>query len=380
MVLLATNALAYVLTMLAARLLAPAAFGELSALLAVLLITTVPAAALQTTAALQVEPGADGSAARRMHATALAVAVVLAAVVLAAAAPLSALLHLTDGGAVDGLAVLLAAQTLVGVYDGILLGTGRTGRLAAAAAGFGTLKILGGTAGLLMGATPAAAVVGMAAGAGAGAALSWLLCGRTGVGHGVRQALAPVGRTAVGLLGFVVLTSLDVLLARYHLSPDEAGRYALGAVVTKVAFWFPEGVGVVLLPRLRGAHGRAVLLPRALALVAGSGLLVAAGLVVLGPLLVPPESTVGGVSWLFAALGTLLAMGRLLLLSGVAAADGGAIGAVWAAAGLEVLAITALAHAGLLTVNTLCIATTTVILLLVAYGVTIATRRDRRFG
>src|SRR4029450_5644393 len=49
---LGTNALAYLFTVLAARVLAPAAFGELAALLGVLLIGTVPATGLQTAAAL----------------------------------------------------------------------------------------------------------------------------------------------------------------------------------------------------------------------------------------------------------------------------------------------------------------------------------------
>src|SRR5918998_3559184 len=49
---LATNALAYAFTVLAARVLAPAAFGELAALLGVLLVGAVPATGLQTAAAL----------------------------------------------------------------------------------------------------------------------------------------------------------------------------------------------------------------------------------------------------------------------------------------------------------------------------------------
>ena len=49
---LAANALAYVFTVLAARTLAPAAYGELAALLGVLLVGAVPATGLQTAAAL----------------------------------------------------------------------------------------------------------------------------------------------------------------------------------------------------------------------------------------------------------------------------------------------------------------------------------------
>src|SRR5688572_30158091 len=69
---LGANALAYTFTVLAARALAPAAFGELAALLGVLLVGLVPATGLQTAAALYL----GGSAASpdrilaRLHATA----------------------------------------------------------------------------------------------------------------------------------------------------------------------------------------------------------------------------------------------------------------------------------------------------------------------
>src|SRR3954470_21232605 len=49
---LAANGLAYVFTVLAARALVPAAYGELAALMSVLLVCTVPATGVQTAAAL----------------------------------------------------------------------------------------------------------------------------------------------------------------------------------------------------------------------------------------------------------------------------------------------------------------------------------------
>ncbi|MEN3305499.1 MAG: hypothetical protein V7603_1701 [Micromonosporaceae bacterium] len=48
-----SNAASYVFTVLAARVLAPGAFGELSSLLAVLLVGMVPALAAQTAVALR---------------------------------------------------------------------------------------------------------------------------------------------------------------------------------------------------------------------------------------------------------------------------------------------------------------------------------------
>src|SRR3954471_23266591 len=86
---LGVNALAYVFTVASARALAPAAYGELAALLSVLLVGTVPATGLQTTAALLLggRPGARDVVAG-LHATALVVGGAVCALGALAAAPL----------------------------------------------------------------------------------------------------------------------------------------------------------------------------------------------------------------------------------------------------------------------------------------------------
>src|SRR5918997_3765352 len=164
---LATNALAYVFTVLAARLLAPAAFGELAALLGVLLVGTVPATGLQTAAALHLggTPHSRTPAVlARLHAAALVTSLVVVATGVLAAGPLTALLHLPDAGAVVWLVVLLLPSTLVSGYQGILQGTGRYGRLAAVHRFLGLAELVGGTAGLVVGGTPTAALAGMTVG------------------------------------------------------------------------------------------------------------------------------------------------------------------------------------------------------------------------
>lgn len=54
----------------------------------------------------------------------------------------------------------------------------------------------------------------------------------------------------------------------------------------------------------------------------------------------------GSATWLFAALGTLLAVAQLLLFSGIASADRLAGAAVWTAALVEFLAVEVLAASG----------------------------------
>jgi hypothetical protein len=352
--LLGVNALSYGFTMLAARALAPGAYGELAALMGVLFVGVVPATGLQTAAALYLG-GRRGDATagiRRLHALTLAGALVVGSLGLLATAPLVHLLHLPDPVAVVWMVALLVPHTVVGGYEGILQGTGRYGRLAAVTASFGLAKVAGGTGGLLLGGTPAAALAGMATGAAVGAAVGWLGCGRPGLSRGLRAPARSASAAAAALLGFVLLVNLDLLLARHHLPAATAGEYAVAALFAKVAFWLPQGVGVVLLPRLVHAEHRRRTLPVALAVVAATGSLVVLPTAALGASALSLVggsaygAELGGLPWLFAVQGTLLALAQLLLYSGIAAADRRAVVAVWTAVVVEIVVMEALAATG----------------------------------
>ena len=274
--LLAVNGLSYVFTVLAARTLVPQAYGELAALLGVLLIGAVPGTGLQTAAALRLAGAADRGLAG-LHGAALATSAAVTLVGVLAAGPVMALLHLPGPAPVCWLVVVLFPQTLVGGYTGLLQGTGRYVRLALVTAVFGLAKAGGGTAGLLLGGTSAAALAGMATGSLLAALLAWALCGRPAVGRDVGAPVRATLRASGALLGLVVLVNLDLLLARHHLPPAQAGEYAVGAVFAKVAFWLPQGIAVVVLPALGDPRTRARALPVALALVGGSGAVLTAG-------------------------------------------------------------------------------------------------------
>jgi hypothetical protein len=242
------------------------------------------------------------------------------------------------------------------------------------AATFGAAKPLGGTAGLLLGGSPTAALAGMTAGGVVGAAFGWAMCGRPGLSRGLREPARAALRAAAALLGFVVLLNLDLLLARHHLPAAAAGEYAVAAIFAKVAFWLPQGVGVVLLPRLADPERRRRLLPAALASVGGVGGALTAGTAGLGAAALPLVGgaaygeALGHATWLFAALGTLLALAQLLLYSGIAAADRLAGAAVWLAAGAEGVVVTALAAAGALSVVSLAVTAVGTALALVGTG------------
>ena len=375
MAFLATNALAYVFTVLAARLLAPAAFGELAALLGVLLVGTVPATGLQTAAALYLgaERSRSSTALPRLHGAAVVTGLVVVAIGALIAGPLTALLHLT-GPAVAWLVVLLLPTTLISGYQGMLQGGGRFGRLAAVNGAFGVAKLVGGSAGLLAGGTPTAALAGMTVASVLAAVAGWAGCGRPGFSRGLRAPLSAALRASAPLLGFIVLLNLDLLLARHHLSAADAGEYAVGGIVAKVAFWLPQGVGVVLLPRLADEAHRRQALPAALALVAAVGAILTAATAALGSAALPLiggaayGDALGGATWLFAALGTLLALAQLLLYSGIAASDALAVGAVWGAALVEVTVVQMLSATGRLSVVSIAVTAVGTALVLVGVG------------
>ena len=373
---LAANGLAYVFTVLAARTLVPAAYGELAALMSVLLVGTVPATGVQTAAALFLggRRGDRSTSVARLHSTALVTGLAVIGVGVVAAAPVGALLHLPDAAALGWLLALLLPHTLVAGYQGVLQGLGSYGRLAVTTAAFGATKLAGGTAGLLLGGTPTAAVAGMTLGASVGALIGWVLCRRPGFAWQLRGPGAATLRASGALLGFVVLLNLDLLLARHHLPAQAAGEYAVGAIFAKVAFWLPQGIGVMLLPRLADAGHRRRLLPLALGVVAAAGSLLTLATAALGVHALPLVggsaygASLGGATWVFAALGTLLALAQLLLFSGIASADRLATVAVWTAAVAECLAVEALAATGRLSVLTLAVVALGTAGLLVAVG------------
>ena len=374
--LVAVNALAYVFTVLAARTLSPAAYGELAALLGVLLVGAVPASGLQTHAALQLGARGEDPAvvARRVHTAGVLLAVGIGLTGLLASLPLAGLLHLAGPGSAALLALQFVPYTLVGGYDGILQGAGRYGRLAVVTALYGGTRLAGGLIGLLAWGTPTAALAGLAVGAAVGAAATWTAAGRPGLAGWRDAPVGPALRASAALLGFVLLTNLDLLLARHVLPAAEAGEYAVGSIVFKVVFWLPQGVAVVLLPLLGDPTARLRSLLRAISVVAGLGAVLTLAAAALGGttlrLVGGPAygASLGNAVWLFAALGTLLGVAQLLLYSAIAARAAAPVTAVWAAVAAEVAAVVVLDRAGGATVVGVIGCAVTVAALLVAFG------------
>lgn len=319
---LVANLAAYFLHLPASRWMGPEGYGELAALLSAQLIVAVPSLALQAVVARETVRGAGPAGLRRLalRSTA-AVAVVGAALTVPVAMLLDTQVSATVAALAPGaLLCLLAAE------QGLLQGRERFGVLAGVLALAGLAKVVPALAVIAFGGT-----VGQALAAGAaGVAAAWIVArlvveaqrpgtgGDDSAGADVRTVLA-AGQVQLVL---IALTSVDLLLARALLSPEDAGRYALGAIAAKAAFWLPQAVGTVLYPRMADPLRHRGAVRAAVAVLTGIGTVVVAGAFVLAPLVpavVGAEyAPVTGVLWAFATLGVLLSVLQVLLMSTIA--------------------------------------------------------------
>jgi O-antigen/teichoic acid export membrane protein len=333
----AGNALNYAYNIAMVRPLGPAGYGALAALLALVLIGAFPGMALQVVVARHTAlRGADEAGLGRLWAATLAVTLAagagLGALVALAAPAVSGFLHLGSPAPALWLAAAIAPLPATAAVQGMLQGRERFGALAAVLLAASAGKLAVGVALVALGGGVAGAVAGAAAGGLLALLVGLVLVRGTLAGTRPRWraggAVALRGALSAGLavLGLLLLTNLDVLLARHHLSDRAAGLYAAGAVMAKVAFWAPQFVITVVFPRLVDPAGRARLLGRAAAVVAAGG-----GLLVAGAALAPRMAVLlpFGREYLevapllpaFAALGTVLALAELVLFCGIAAGE-----------------------------------------------------------
>jgi O-antigen/teichoic acid export membrane protein len=376
------NAGNYGFNVVMAFLLGPEAYGALAALLALVLVGSVPGLALQAVVARRTAlaggaawPGTGWLAGRA--------GVGLALLTVLAGPGLVLFLHLDSAVPVLWLALALAPTPLLFGVQGLLQGRERFGALAAVMVAGAAVKLAAGLALVAFGLGVSGAMAGVAAGgllAGlAGLRLAAPVATTTSGGVDNPTPAAPrsaslpegapppagegatrpdpawwreVGTATTGLLGLFLLANVDVLLARHYLDRAAAGRYALGAVVAKIAFWAPQFVVTVVFPRLVGVADPRRLVGGSALLIAGFGGVLAGGLALadrLGlvvPVLGGGYAGLGPLLPLFAGLGTALALVQLLLFEGIAGRDRRMGRAVVAALVAEVVLVAGPLHGG----------------------------------
>jgi len=138
------------------------------------------------------------------------------------------------------------------------------------------------------------------------------------------------------LLAFFALAATLVLVARATMSDSQAGLYAAGLIMTKAVLFLPQFVVVIAFPSMskQGANRRmhlyslGVVLVIGLVTVVGTALFSGLAVVFIGG---PEYADLQSRLWVFAVLGTLLAMIQLLIYNIVARQRQRTVLLIWAA-------------------------------------------------
>ena len=299
----------------------------LVALLAVTLVASVPALALQAVVAVRVVR-ATGDGQRRVTASAaglgLATGAAMLALGLAAAPVFERFLDLAGPMEAVWVAVAVGVTTVLAVLQGVAQGRQDFHRLALILVVYAAARLAGGLAGLLV-------FDSVASG-------DWQ----------VRELLV----ACQALAGLYLLTNLDPVLARHYLPATEAGLYGAGAVLAKAAFFLPQAVVLVLFPRLASSPRPGRTLWLGLGALTGLGLLMTGVTRLAGGLAV---TAVGGDAYrelashayLFVAVGSALGVVQLLLYARLTTDRAHATIAVWAVVAGEAAVVATVAHGSL---------------------------------
>lgn len=291
----------YAFFLIAGRVLGPADYGLVAAILSGVLVIQTPFTSLQTALARVVSatPPDEGAALYRAALRRALRWTPVGALVAAAAVGLAGLV--SDDVPVGPLLAAIVVLLPVAVFPlalGQLQGDHRFGRYAVTMAAFGLprpvfLVVLvafgGGVYAALFGTaatTILAAVVGVlwtadrlraAGGRAPEPALS----------RGMRASLLPL---TVGVASVALLSNMDVIAAKLALEPVDAGLFASAAVLAKTVFLVPQAITIVLLPRVARRHAEGRPTEALLAAALGATLLLGAAvtlfaLVLAGPIM-----------------------------------------------------------------------------------------------
>ncbi|MEU3009422.1 polysaccharide biosynthesis protein [Nocardia asteroides] len=366
------NVAGYLLQLLAGRWLGVAGYSEFASLLAVQLLCAVPALAMQNVVAREVVHGADLRAVRSMQwrcaALVAAVAVVLVPVV-------AGLLHVGVWAAAAALGAAPALVVLSG-EQGILQGGNHFRALAAVLAMAGTARVAPALLALGLGGGAAGALWAGAAGIVCAAVVAGRIASKTAADTaraevaarpGVTSRTASAGATpnatgapprTIGVLpvlravqvqaALMALSSADLIVVRIVLDDIDASRYSLGTIATKIAFWLPQAVGVVLYPRMAQPTHSARAIRDALSVLSIIGVVAVLGAALaapLAPLFAGQDyAPIQGLLWLFALHGAILAVLQGALLSAIAVERTALAAVTWVGLVVEVTLMLAFAR------------------------------------
>lgn len=354
----------YGFTMSAARLIGPTAYGAFFALMNVIMIASVVQLGLQATAARRIsaEPTHVAQIEREILRVSFRAALLIGALLLLGAPLVNELLDLRSLPTAVLAGFAAVPLTMMGAQAGILQGERRWRQLAVLYVLSGVPRLVVGLALVLWQPTEFMAFLGVTIGFfapylyGSRVLRHQRVSGETHERHSFLSIIKEAVRNSQALFAYFALTNSDMLVGRTVLDSHDSGLYAAGLIVSRAVMFLPQFVVVVAFPAMSSEHGRVRALIRSLVLVAGVG-----GLCTLGTALLPDLALVfaGGneyqevrdVLWLFALLGTGMAVLQLLVYNVLARQARRSILLVWLGlAALITGALTVSSVEGLLTV------------------------------
>jgi len=342
------NGAAYLLSMVAARILNQADFGALGALLGLLVILATLGISIAALAARRVATANSDRA--QVEEQLMRLSIFVGAMVIVAgivvAWPIGVIFTIPTAAVATGIGSL--GFVIIGsAAMGIAQGREEHTRLSLAFIANGGSRALGGIIGVLALASVTGVGIGVFIGCAVGAFISYRLVRRpewkpfgTKVGAGMGVEL---GHVVHALMVLFTLTNVDILLARFFLTEDQSGQYAVGVLLAKIAFFLPNAIVIVLFPKMSAeASRRTVYIATGLTAVVGA--VITTGAFMFGDLVVrilggEQYLSMGSLIWLFALEGSAFALVQVLLYARLAAQDRKAVIAVWIALATLVIVV-----------------------------------------
>jgi O-antigen/teichoic acid export membrane protein len=354
----AMNVAAYGFSLIAARLLIPADFGAVTALLSILQMGVVASMGLQAATARRIAVAPERRAeivGIALRSTTLA-SIAVGAVAVALTPALVWVLHLDSVWPALLCSATLIPLTAMGGFLGIAQGWERWNAVTVISLANGFGRLIAGVAALLVSPTLTSAMIGVAIGAWSPVIIGLVTVEyRRAQGHrpSTPQVLGvpsrrPLLREALTgthtLFAFYVLCNLDAVIARNRLDAYNAGLYAGGLILTKAALMAPSFVGVLLYPRF-ATDDTAASLRLGVSVVAGVGLLATAATALLPQvaLLLAGGQQYAEIArhlWLFTLVGSVWSIVQVLVLDSLARRGSGVAVLTWfAVVALPVLVV-----------------------------------------
>lgn len=338
------NVATYGFTMLAARIIGPSQYGAFAACLGLLIVVQVGALGLQATAArrIAVDRGSVAAIERAILSLTAKVAIAAGLVMLLLVPAINALLNLDSLVTAAAVAVAVVPLTWAGGQAGILQGERRWGALAVFYLASGIPRLVIGTSIILWRPDATSAILGVGIGFLFPVLVGWWVLRhrrtpeKVAPEHSARSMLVESAHNAQVLFAYFALSSVDIVIARRVLTEHDAGLYAAGLIMAKVMLFLPQFVVVIAFPDMATPASRHRALVRSLLLVGALGAVavVAAKLLSGVAMIFVGGSDFGEVEgqlWLFAVLGTVLAMLQLQVYAVLARQARRSVLLVWGA-------------------------------------------------